>query len=148
MAERSSIHAERPAQYQPSQLAYPLLVDDAAVAVGLWLARSLPAPGAEQGDSTSTKEQLSRLLELTATTLEHERFRAAAMAIVTELAIQVGCDRVGLGFRNGRHTKIYALSHSAQFGEQTNLVRAITAAMDEALDQLDTVIYPVEDDDR
>jgi RND family efflux transporter MFP subunit len=88
------------------------------------------------------------LLELTATTLEHDRFRASAMAIVTELAIQVNCDRVGLGFRRGKHTKIYALSHSAQFGEQTNLVRAITAAMDESIDQLDTVVYPPGEDER
>ena len=79
------------------------------------------------------------------TALEQERFRAAAMALVTQLAIQTGCDRVGLGLRSGRHTKIYAVSHTAQFGEQTNLVRAITNAMDEAIDQLETVLYPAEE---
>ena len=50
--------------------------------------------------------------------------------------------------RSGRHTKIFALSHTAQFGQQTNLVRAITQAMDEALDQLETVVYPQADADR
>jgi len=173
MAERRGIvhrsaEDERSSK-KPSQLAYPLLVDDRLFGVVAlefsgydeielqsmmrclqwgcgWLEAYLRR--AEQGGSTTTKERLSNLLELTATTLEHERFRAAAMAIVTELAIQVGCDRVGLGFRRGRHTRIYALSHTAQFGEQTNLVRAITGAMDEALDQLDTVVYPVEDDER
>lgn len=160
---------EDQASAKPSQLAYPLLVDDRLFGVVAlefsetdearlratmrrlqwgcgWLEAYLRR--AEQGDSGVTREKLSRLLELTAMTLEHERFRAAAMAIVTELAIQFGCDRVGIGFRRGKHTKIYALSHTAQFGEQTNLARAITAAMDEALDQLDSVVYPPEDKDR
>lgn len=154
---------------RPSQLAYPLLVDDRLFGVvalefsesdgaGLqavmrrlqwgcgWLEAYLRR--SQQDDTGLTRDKLSRLLELTAIALEHDRFRAAAMAIVTELAIQFGCDRVGIGFRRGRHTKIYALSHTAQFGEQTNLARAITAAMDESLDQLDTIVYPVAEDDR
>jgi len=173
MSERRGIvhrptQGDRPSS-RPSQLAYPLLVDDRLFGVVAlefsdcdenqlqaimrqlqwgcgWLEAYLRR--AEQGGSSDTREHLARLLELTATALEQERFRAAAMAIVTELAIQTSCDRVGLGLRRGRHTRIYALSHTAQFGEQTNLVRAITNAMDEAIDQLDTVVYPVEDDER
>lgn len=154
---------------RPSRLAFPLLVDDRLFGVVAlefldceenqlqaimrrlqwgcgWLEAYLRR--AEQGGSSDTRERLSRLLELTATALEQERFRAAAMALVTELAVQNACDRVGVGLRRGRHTKIYALSHTAQFGEQTNLARAITNAMDEALDQLETVVYPVKDDER
>lgn len=152
-----------------SQLAYPLLVDERLFGVVAlefsdvneadlqvfmrhlqwgcgWFESYLRR--AQQDGSGDTKERLSRLLELTAIALAHERFRAAAMAIVTELASQLGCDRVGLALRNGQQTKIYALSHSAQFGEQTNLVRLITDAMDEALDQLNSVVYPPEDDEQ
>lgn len=173
MAERRGI-VHRASQVvknsaNPSQLAYPLLVDERLFGVVAlefsdvneadlqalmrqlqwgcgWFESYLRR--AQQDGSGDTRERLSRLLELTAIALTHERFRAAAMAIVTELASQLGCDRVGLGFRNGQQTKIYALSHSAQFGEQTNLVRLITNAMDEALDQLDTVVYPPEHDEQ
>jgi multidrug resistance efflux pump len=38
--------------------------------------------------------------------------------------------------------RVRALSHSAQFGERTTLIRSIETAMDEAVDQLATVVYP------
>jgi RND family efflux transporter MFP subunit len=169
MAERRGIVHRSAQDDRPSQLAYPLLVDDRLFGVVAleftdcdetelqaimrrlqwgcgWLEAYLRR--ADQGDSDGSRERLSRLLELTATALEQKRFRAAAMALVTEMAIQTGCDRVGLGLRGGRHTRIYAVSHTAQFGEQTNLVRAITNAMDEAIDQLETVLYPPAEDGR
>jgi RND family efflux transporter MFP subunit len=43
---------------------------------------------------------------------------------------------------NGRHIEVAALSHSATFGQKTNLIRAVEAAMDEAADQLATTVYP------
>jgi RND family efflux transporter MFP subunit len=169
MAERRGIVHRSAQDDRPSQLAYPLLVDDRLFGVVAleftdcdetdlqaimrrlqwgcgWLEAYLRR--ADQGDSDGSRERLSRLLELTATALEQKRFRAAAMALVTEMAIQTGCDRVGLGLRGGRHTRVYAVSHTAQFGEQTNLVRAITNAMDEAIDQLETVLYPQAEDGR
>jgi len=150
-----------------SQLAYPLIIDsrlfgvvalefsnysDAELQAAMrqlqWGCSWFEAyfRRSQQSGSAPHGEQLSQLLELTATTLENKRFRAAAIAIVTELAVQFDCDRVGLGFRKGRHTKIVALSHSAQFGKKTNLARAISGAMDEAIDQLDTVLYPADDE--
>jgi RND family efflux transporter MFP subunit len=169
MAERRGVVKRASQDKLPSQLAYPLLVDNCLFGVVAlefsdcsefellammrqlqwgcgWLEAYLRR--ADQGGSSAATDRLSRLLELTATALEHDRFRAAAMALVTELAIQTGCDRVGLGLRKGKHTKIYAVSHTAQFGEQTNLVRAITQAMDEALDQLETIIYPQAEGER
>lgn len=167
--ERRGIVHRSSSDKQPSQLAYPLIVDERLFGVVAlefsdgdenqqqatmrqlqwgcgWLEAYLRR--ADQGSSSASRERLSRLLELTATALEKQRFRQAAMALVTELAIQTGCDRVGLGLRRGKHTKVYAVSHTAQFGEQTNLVRAITGAMDEALDQLETVIYPQAEAER
>ncbi|MGD2171230.1 MAG: HlyD family efflux transporter periplasmic adaptor subunit [Gammaproteobacteria bacterium] len=169
IAERRGIVHRGSGDDKPSQLAYPLIVDEqlfGVVALELggcdenrlqavmrqlqwgcgWLEAYLRR--ADQGSSSVSQERLSRLLELTATALEQQRFRQAAMALVTELAIQTGCDRVGLGLRRGKHTRIYAVSHTAQFGEQTNLVRAITAAMDEALDQIETIVFPGTDEQR
>ncbi|MEH6825980.1 MAG: HlyD family efflux transporter periplasmic adaptor subunit [Motiliproteus sp.] len=81
-------------------------------------------------------------IELAATALEAERFQEAATALVTELATQLGCDRVSLGFREGKHSQVIAISHSADFGKQSNLTRAVGMAMDEAIDQQCSVIYP------
>jgi multidrug resistance efflux pump len=90
----------------------------------------------------TSKARLVTVLELIATALQHEHFQAAATAVATELATTFGCERVSIGFMKGRHIQVLALSHSASFSKKTNLVRALEAAMDEAADQLATVILP------
>jgi RND family efflux transporter MFP subunit len=90
----------------------------------------------------TSKARLVTVLELVATALQHERFQAAATAVVTELATTFGCERVSIGFLRGRHIEVHALSHSAAFSKKTNLVRGVEAAMDEAADQLATVVLP------
>ena len=87
-------------------------------------------------------ERLQTALDLLASAVENERFHEAVMAFVTRMANSLECDRVSIGFFSGRHTKVTAVSHSADFGKQTNLVRAIEAAMDEAIDQQAVVVYP------
>ena len=82
------------------------------------------------------------VLDLAATTVSSERFSGAAMAFVTSLATRLECDRVSLGFVRRGRVHVRAVSHSAQFGKQTNLIRAIGSAMDEALDQQGTIVYP------
>jgi len=72
----------------------------------------------------------------------HERFSASATALATELATRLHCERVSLGFLRGGQVKIDAVSHSAQFKERTNLLRAVASAMDEAIDQGTAVGYP------
>lgn len=90
----------------------------------------------------TSKARLVTVLELIATSLQHDRFQAAATAVVTELATVLGCERVSIGFRKRKHIHVQALSHSASFGKKTNLIRDLGAVMDEAVDQLATVIYP------
>ncbi len=87
-------------------------------------------------------DRLVAVLELIATALEHERFQSAATALVTELAKRLACERVALGFRRGVHARVEALSHSARFAHQANLISDIGVAMDEALDQAATVLHP------
>ena len=94
----------------------------------------------------TSKARLVTVLELIATSLQHERFQAAATAVVTELATTFGCERVSIGFMKGRHIQLRALSHSAAFAKKTNLARAIEGAMDEAADQLATVVFPARKD--
>ena len=96
----------------------------------------------EPASVEAAKQRLQIVLDLVATALGHERFYGAATAFVTTLANRLACDRVSLGFLKGGRMRVRAVSHSAHFGKQTNLVRAIGAAMDEALDQGATVVFP------
>lgn len=100
----------------------------------------------QQADSDSSiRERLISALDLVAASLEHDQFGSAAKSFVTELATQLDCERVSLGFLRGKHGQnahIAALSHSAQFGKQMNLTRSIAAAMDEAMDQQAVIHYP------
>lgn len=90
---------------------------------------------------TST-DRLVTVLELMATSLHYDHFQASATAVATELAGLLGCERVAIGFLRGKHSQVRALSHSASFGKKVNLVRSIEAAMDEAIDQHATVVFP------
>jgi RND family efflux transporter MFP subunit len=92
--------------------------------------------------SAEANERLQNVLDLVTSTVEHQGFHASAMAFVTRLATALDCDRVSLGFMRRRHVRVKVLSHSAEFGKQTNLMRAIGSAMDEAIDQHAPVVYP------
>lgn len=90
----------------------------------------------------SSTDRMATVLELIATSLHYDRFQAAATAVATELAGQLKCERVSIGFIHGRHARVRALSNSASFGKKANVIRAIEAAMDEAVDQQATVLCP------
>lgn len=94
----------------------------------------------------TSADRLVTVLNLVATSLHYERFQAAATAAATELAAELKCERVAIGFLQGRHSRIEALSHSATFNRKSNLLRSIEAAMDEAIDQQAAVVYPVTDE--
>src|SRR5262245_56817598 len=98
----------------------------------------------QQGESL----RLKLALDLLASLLETQRFGESATAFATQLAAHLGCDRVALGLLNGRRVTVSAVSHSPQFERRANLMRAIESAMEEALDQAETVVYPALDEGR
>lgn len=90
----------------------------------------------------ATRERLMSTLDLVASAMIEQKFTDAANALVTDLAIRLECDRVSVGFRRDDHTRVDAVSHSAQIGQRMNLIRAIGSAMDEAIDQKSLVQLP------
>jgi hypothetical protein len=80
--------------------------------------------------------------KLVATYVENQSFLASASAIVTELATELSCERVAVGFVDDQTMSVKALSHNASFDKKTNLIRAMGAAMDESADQQATIICP------
>lgn len=105
-----------------------------------WLEANLRKPETRVVISSGSDAALA--IELTALVLEAEHFQQAATAVVTELATRLSCERVALGIRRKKHTRVVALSHSAQFGKSSNLTHAIGLAMDEAIDQYGPLVYP------
>jgi biotin carboxyl carrier protein len=101
----------------------------------------------EAAKDAETKARLQGVLDLLATAVSQERFDGAASAFVTALATRLDCDRVSVGFLRRNRSQVRAISHSAQFKKQANLVRAIAAAMDEALDQQALVVHPPRPDE-
>jgi multidrug resistance efflux pump len=90
----------------------------------------------------TASDRMATVLDLIATSLHHDRFQASATAVATELAGLLTCERVSISFMKGKHSRVRALSNSASFGKKANVIRAIEAAMDEAIDQQATVVFP------
>ena len=143
-------------------VAYPILRDDevlGAVAVGL--GRAAPDPRSAlrelQWGLAWVREHLGlaraavdqqllaqsrAALDLLGSAMEQDRFHAAALAVVTELALRFGCTRVALGFSRRRSVRVAVISHTAQFRRQMNLIAQLTAAMNEAVDQRCVIRFP------
>lgn len=82
------------------------------------------------------------VLDLLAGVLEQSRFAAACNAAVTDLALAFSCQRAAIGFMHGSSARVAAISHSAQFNREMNLVRRLSACMNEAVDQRSLVLFP------
>ncbi len=95
---------------------------------------------------TPPSDRLITVLETVATSVHHQRFQESVTAVATELAGRLGCERVSIGFLKGKHAEVRGVSHSATFGKKANLIRAIEATMDEAIEQQATVVYPAPPD--
>ena len=84
---------------------------------------------ADAAKSAEAYDRLRQVLDMVATAVEYREFRPAALAFVTRLAPVLECARVSLGFRKRKRARISALSHSAEFGKNMNVVRAIESAV-------------------
>src|SRR6185503_17777475 len=87
-------------------------------------------------------ERLQTVLDVVASAVGHEGFDDAATALVTDLAVQLVCERVSLGWVDQQNITLKTMSHSARFGKRANLTRAIEAAMNETLDQETLIVCP------
>jgi multidrug efflux pump subunit AcrA (membrane-fusion protein) len=86
-----------------------------------------------------------KALLLLASVLSHERFSGAANAFTSELADLMRVDEVAVGFDDNGGATVAAISRRADFQGESELVQAFAAAMDEALIQRNTVIFPPAD---
>ncbi len=87
-------------------------------------------------------ERVVRVLDLVAQAVDQKHFHAAATAVTTELAHRLSCDQVSIGFCQGRKIRVQGAAYSAKFGERTNLMQAVSSAMEESWQHDTTVLFP------
>jgi len=73
---------------------------------------------------------------------EEKRYMAAAMAFCNEIASRFGCSRVSLGWLKDAYIRVQAISHMEKFEKKMDAVQYLEAAMEEAFDQDEEVVYP------
>jgi multidrug resistance efflux pump len=86
--------------------------------------------------------QFAEALDLTALLNAEKRFVAAAMIFCNELASRFECDRVSLGWLKSSYVRLQAISHMERFDKKMDAVEGIEAAMEEALDQDEEILWP------
>ena len=91
-------------------------------------------------------DQLRRVMEILDLVNGPTRFLEAAMSWCNELATRFGCNRVSLGFLEGRRVHVRAMSNTDTFSREMQVVQAIEEAMEECLDQDLEVVHPASDD--
>ena len=81
-------------------------------------------------------------LKVMAMALSQSQSSEAAMAVVSELACGLQCERVSLGFVRNHNVHLETISNSTHEVTRQNVVKSIEAAMLEAIDQRETIVYP------
>jgi multidrug resistance efflux pump len=107
-----------------------------------WL---LPA-SAGADDSAGFTEQLLKSLDLLMLVVGEQNAHDASHAVVTDMAVALGCDRVSVGFAGRMTVKLQALSHSAEFAGRQDLAAFLANAMNEAADQGQPFYYQAGED--
>ncbi len=111
-----------------------------------WLELALWRQRAAEDEKILTR--LQPAVDLLARVLSESQFSAAALALVNDMAALFDCERVSIGFVEAGQIQLAALSHSARFAQKMNLVRLLSSAMDETLDQACLIHWPTESSQR
>lgn len=114
--------------------------------------QAVPANGSHDqvnlNDQTVLHAHERVIIELIAASLEKKGFLAVTQTLVNELAGHLKCDRVSLLLTKAGRGSPQAISNSAGINPDSKMIQRIAAAMDEALDQKTTIVYPDSTQDR
>jgi RND family efflux transporter MFP subunit len=83
------------------------------------------------------------LLQLQGLLLAPQPLAQAATALASELASTLGFERASLALHERAALRLIGLSHGAEFAPRQALIQALTAAMQEAIDQGVSIAYPL-----
>ena len=86
--------------------------------------------------------QFSEALDVMVLLNKEKRYMGAAMAFCNELASRYQCDRVSLGWLKDGYIRVQAISHMERFEKKMDIVQVLEAAMEEAFDQNEEIVWP------
>ena len=86
--------------------------------------------------------QFSEILDVMVLVNEEQRYMAAAMTFCNEVASRYRCERVSLGWLDGDYVRLQAMSHMEKFEKKMDAVQSLEAAMEEAFDQDEEILWP------
>jgi hypothetical protein len=81
-------------------------------------------------------------LKIVAMALSQTQSAEASMAVASELAGRLQCERVSIGLVENNDVRLHTISNSTQHVKRQNVVKCIEAAMLEAIDQRETLTFP------
>jgi biotin carboxyl carrier protein len=90
--------------------------------------------------------QFSEALDLMVLLNTEEKYLAAAMIFVNEVASRYRCPRASLGWLDAGYVRLQAISHMERFEKKMTIVQVLAAAMEEALDQDEEILWPPSDE--
>ena len=88
-------------------------------------------------------ERIRRAMAVLGILQEGEGFQGAAFNVVNELARQLACSRVSIGWVKGKGVKLVAMSDTEHLKRHSEQVATLELAMAECLDQQQPVVYPI-----
>ena len=89
--------------------------------------------------------QFSEGLDVMVLLNEQKRYLASAMTLCNEVASRYRCERVSLGWLKGEYIRLQAMSHMEKFEKKMDAVQSLEAAMEEAFDQDEEIVWPREE---
>lgn len=92
--------------------------------------------------SEAKAQRLFEILQLSTQLFRHKQALRMAYELCNALAARFDAERVVLGWFDGVHVRLYAVSHIEKFDRLSTTSRALESAMEEAADQTVTVQYP------
>ncbi|MCB1090478.1 MAG: efflux RND transporter periplasmic adaptor subunit [Verrucomicrobiae bacterium] len=136
------------AEGKPAAVALFTLPEKAdAQAIGMMLCAYSDLPdhflrnkSVDSGDRKAAR--FATVLDLGLTLQAGEKFGQSGMQLCNELASRFGADRVSLGWLRGRAIKVAAISHTEKIEKRAEIVSELEAAMEEAIDQDDEIVFP------
>jgi len=87
-------------------------------------------------------EKFASVLDVLAQVNSEGRFLGALMALANGLASQLQCERVAIGWMESGYIRLKVLSRTERFEPKMAAVQSLEAAMEEALDQDEEIIWP------
>lgn len=87
-------------------------------------------------------ERAATSLDLIQVVQEHTSVSQSAIALVNELATRIDADRVSLGLEKKEKLSLRAISRTAWFDRKSQMVETVENAMEEAMDQNCSLMFP------